>query len=288
MDENKWKSVEKSLDNIPSLSPTVTKVIAIANDLRSSPRDLLKVISLDPVLTGKVLKLINSAYFGIRTNITSLNRALIMLGVNTIKNLALSTAVLATMEVKEKDIPLDMDEFWTHSLGTAVGAKVLAAMMGVPETQREEYFISGLLHDIGKIPLLRFFPDDFRKNVASAEKHGVNLYEAEELNMSLTHGAIGAELGNRWRLTPSLIFTIEHHHDPMRPSEHKQINQCVFAANNYCKKHVIGASGNKIVEDQMDAVLADLHMTEADLEDAFSILKSDIQKARVFLQIAKE
>jgi len=286
MDDSKWKLIEKSLDKIPSLSPVVSKVVNIANDINASPRDLMKVISLDPILTGKVLKLVNSAYFGIRSEITSLNRALIQLGVNTIKNLALSTAVMGALEVKEKNPPIKIDEFWKHSIGVAAGAKILARNLGTPENQLEEFFICGLLHDLGKIPMLRFFPEDFKAAMTISEQRDVNLCEAEELHYTTSHVIIGAALAERWRLLGAPKFVIAHHHDPLRPSDHKHINQLIFIANNYCKLNSVGISGNLFVEPMYDMVLNLLEIGTEQVDEWFEDLSIEIMKAKVFLNIA--
>ena len=97
-DESRLQVIRDYIDRMPSLSTTVTKVLEVCNKPNTAPNDLNKVISLDPVLTGNVLKLINSAYYSLPNQITSLARAIIMLGINTVKNLALSTAILGTLK----------------------------------------------------------------------------------------------------------------------------------------------------------------------------------------------
>jgi HD-like signal output (HDOD) protein len=145
--------IKASIDKMPSLPTTVTKILEICNNPKTSPADLNKVISLDPVLMGKVMKLINSAYYGLSQEVTSLVRAIIMLGINTVKNLALSTAVLGTLGKANQFQALNMEGFWRHSLCVGVTAKLIAKKRKIDPRLFEEYFIAGLLHDIGKIPL---------------------------------------------------------------------------------------------------------------------------------------
>ena len=118
------RKVRDYIVSMPSLPTTVAKVMEVCNNPRTSPTDLDKVISLDPVLMGKVLKLINSAYYGLQNQVTSLVRAIIMLGVNTVKNLALSTAVLDRLADKSGFRALNMEGFWRHSLGVGVVANL--------------------------------------------------------------------------------------------------------------------------------------------------------------------
>src|SRR5512136_2738351 len=145
--------IQGYISRMPSLPITVSKILQICNDPRTSPVDLNQVISLDPVLMGRVMKLINSAYYSLPNQITSLVRAIIMLGINTVKNLALSTAVLGNLGKKSNFQALNIDGFWRHSLCVGVAAKLVAAKRKRDAKQLEEYFVSGLLHDIGKIPL---------------------------------------------------------------------------------------------------------------------------------------
>ena len=137
-------TIKDYIDRMPSLSTTVTKVLEVCNTPNTSPNDLNRVISLDPVLTGQVLKLINSAYYSLPNQISSLARAIIMLGLNTVKNLALSTAVIGTLGKQESFKSLPMDSFWAHSICVGVTAKLLAGMKNVPTSEREEYFVAGM------------------------------------------------------------------------------------------------------------------------------------------------
>src|SRR5215510_8312698 len=120
------KALKDYIKNMPSLPTSVTKVLEICNNPQTSPADLNHVISLDPVLVGRVLKLINSAYYGLGQPVTNLARAIIMLGINTVKNLALSTAVMGQLTTGKKSHGLDMEGFWRHSLCVGVAAKLLA------------------------------------------------------------------------------------------------------------------------------------------------------------------
>src|SRR5512136_3225388 len=145
--------IQTYINKMPSLPITVAKILEVCINPKTSPSDLNQVIALDPVLMGRVMKLINSAYYSLNNQITSLVRAIIMLGINTVKNLALSTAVLGNLSSKKNFQALNIDGFWRHSLCVGVTAKLIAAKRKRDAKQLEEYFVSGLLHDIGKIPL---------------------------------------------------------------------------------------------------------------------------------------
>ena len=132
--ENFSQKIQDYIDRMPSLSTTVTKVLEVCNSPNASANDLNRVISLDPVLTGHVLKLINSAYYSLPNQISSLARAIIMLGLNTVKNLALSTAVIGALGKKSSFTTLPMDAFWAHSICVGVTAKAMAVARNVPSS----------------------------------------------------------------------------------------------------------------------------------------------------------
>jgi len=155
--------VAEAIQKMPNLSPTVAKVLALVNDPNSSARDLIRIIQVDPVLTGKVLALCNSAYFGIPTKVTSVARATILLGMNTIKNLALTTAVLALFSKAPRRACFDSAAFWKHSLGCAVGSQLIAYKMALNRALQEEFFIAGLLHEAGRLVIVHQLPEKQRK-----------------------------------------------------------------------------------------------------------------------------
>ena len=137
----------KMLDKIPQFSVSVSKVITLSGDPNAPPKEIIHAISLDPELTARVLKLINSSYFGVTSKIVSLQRAVVMLGMNTIKNVAISTSVLSKIKLRGNFKWYSNSEFWEHCLACAVASKMIAAKIGVSVQQREEFFIAGLLHD---------------------------------------------------------------------------------------------------------------------------------------------
>ncbi|NPU84706.1 MAG: HDOD domain-containing protein [Syntrophaceae bacterium] len=217
---DRLKQVEAYIGRMPSLSTTVAKVLDICNRPDTSPNDLNRVIALDPVLTGRVLHLINSAYYSLPDEVTSLTRAIIVLGVNTVKNLALSTAILEALSGGGNSRALSMDEFWTHSIGVGVIAKSLAAMKGVPAIRREEYFVAGLLHDLGKIPLNVVFPEDYRRVVALLEEGTAGSSSAaEEQILGLDHARIGALIADKWKQTEAMREVMRCHHTPSAAKE---------------------------------------------------------------------
>ncbi|MEW6500385.1 MAG: HDOD domain-containing protein [Thermodesulfobacteriota bacterium] len=284
------KRIQKHIDRMPSLSTTVTKVLEICNRPDTSPNDLNRVISLDPVLTGQVLKLINSAYYSLPNQVSSLARAIIMLGLNTVKNLALSTAILGTVGREEAFQSLAMDAFWTHSLCVGVTAKQLAIRARVPRDQQEEYFVAGLLHDLGKIPLNNCFAQEYRQAQELAILEEKPLCRAETTLMGIDHGQVGRMIGEKWQLSENLVALLAHHHEPeAAPAESRGLVQIALLANAYANVNQIGSAGDRHPDRrQADAVAAELGIAWGELAELDETVRQEIDKAQVFLKVAKE
>jgi len=285
MNERKTKldKIRVFVDKMPSLSTTVSKVMEICSRVDTSPNDLNKVISLDPVLTGQVLKLINSAYYSLVNKVTSLTRAIIMLGLNTVKNLALSTAVIRCVGQAKKSKALPIKDFWAHSIGVGVMAKLLAAERGLPLAEREEYFVAGLLHDLGKIP----FGDEYTEVLAQVNKEQEPLVQLEKKYLEIDHEEIGEMIASKWKLNAVITDAICHHHSPeLAEPDHQALVATVALADFYICLFDIGYAGNRYPDESQLAPLLDLcgleWPTVAGLSEA---VDAEIRKAEIFLQV---
>jgi putative nucleotidyltransferase with HDIG domain len=288
MNDNRVPALKSYIEKMPSLPTTVTKIMEICNDPRTSPADLNRVISLDPVLMGKVMRLINSAYYGLSQEITSLVRAIIMLGINTVKNLALSTAILGTLGNKADFQALNMDGFWRHSLGVGVTAKLIAKHRKVDPKTLEEYFIAGLLHDIGKIPLNNRFPQDYVAAMGISDRDNSPLFAAESEMMGLNHAQVGDLILKAWNLDESIQDVVLHHHKPEGyKGPHKEKLYTVVLANYFANDFEIGFSGDRYPSPPHPGICQALKVTMETLEDMEDQVKQEIERASIFLKLAK-
>jgi HD-like signal output (HDOD) protein len=226
-------------ENMPSLSPTASKVMELANDMNCPTAELTKVIKLDPVLSAKVLRLVNSSYFALSNTIVSLEKAVILLGLNTIKNLALSAAILSQMERREQTEAFDGEAFWRHSLGVGSAAKLIARERGVDPRKLEDFFIAGLLHDLGLLVESHLFPREIGRIVRVAAERGL-LDAEEEILGGMGHCVIGKLLADRWHLSPDLAKVMALHHTPRLEEADTELNLTICLANVLCKNYRIG------------------------------------------------
>jgi putative nucleotidyltransferase with HDIG domain len=279
------RKIEEYIGNMPSLPTTVAKVLEVCNNPQTSPADLNHVISLDPVLVGRVLKLINSAYYGLGQQVTNLVRAIIMLGINTVKNLALSSAVMGNLSSKKDAEGLNMEGFWRHSLCVGVAAKLLAKKRGIDSKQTEEYFTAGLLHDIGKIPLNAVLAKEYVLTVGIADRERISLFRAEDKTLGLNHCGTGAMIVNAWKLAGPVGDTIMHHHAWTEYSgAHKDMLYTIVAANRFASMAEIGFSGDRYPE-KTGGIWETLGVEKDVFDDSEKTVNEEIEKAKVFLKL---
>jgi putative nucleotidyltransferase with HDIG domain len=285
MDEALIRKIYDYLRTMPSLPPTMAKVLEVCNDPRSSPAELNRVISLDPVLVGKVLKLINSAYYSPEHRITHLVRAIIMLGLNTVKNLALSSAVMNNLAATGA-LSLNMEGFWRHSLCVGVASKLLAEKRGIDPKNHEEYFTAGLLHDIGKIPMTQVLYDEYLQVINTADIEHLPLYLAERQRLGFNHCWVGDVIVQAWKLEGAVGDTIlDHHTCAEYQGPHQDILYSVVAANHFAAVSEIGFSGDRHPEKCEDVIWESLGVGQEVFDELSPRVNEEIEKAQVFLRI---
>jgi putative nucleotidyltransferase with HDIG domain len=277
------REIERFIEKMPSLSTTVGKVMEICSRTDASPNELNKVISLDPVLTGQVLKLINSAYYSLVNKVTSLTRAITMLGMNTVKNMALSTAIIRTVAGAKKSKALPTSKFWAHSIGAGVSAKLLGEAKGLSIQEREELFLGGLLHDLGKVP----FGDEYIEALNIARYEQLPLKEVELDVMGIDHQEVGLMIADKWKLNQVITRCIGYHHDTdTLTGESRQQVALIALGNIYTNILDHGYAGDPFPKvDQLDALLKSVGLSWDEYGGIGARVIEEIEKAEIFLKI---
>jgi HD-like signal output (HDOD) protein len=270
-----------SVEKIPAFPRSVHQVQKLSSDINCNPAELVKVIEHDPVLVLKILKMVNSSYFGLAKKITSVNHAMLYIGLNTVKNLALSIATIGTMPNKN-EAGFAMDVFLIHSLSTAVVSRMLARQSGVPENDLSDYFLSGLLHDFGKILLARYLPKEYKETLKIAKEETVPLFEVEKEVFGVNHATIGSLLVGKWQLPENLNEVLKHHHD--NTGDNSQMGNFVAAADQISKELKIGYSGDNVIEQMPQKVLAQFGGDIGQVILSLGDIRAEVDKAMVFAQ----
>ena len=192
-----------NVKNLPTISSISIKVNELLESPTSNAEDFDAVISQDPALTAKLLKLVNSAFYSLSYKIESISRAVAIVGFKQIRELVTTIAVIDAFKGFENDFT-DITEFWGYSLGCGIAGRILAVYRRVPNL--EIFFTAGLLHDVGKLVLLSHNPNEYKDVIKRCEMEGAMGFESETAVFGFTHCDVGAELCRRWN-HPEAIFT---------------------------------------------------------------------------------
>lgn len=214
---------------LPSLPDTTVKVLKMTDDPSASARSISNAISVDVALTSKVLKIANSAYYGMPRSVATINEAVLILGMQALRNLALAASTYDMLRRELSGYNLAVGELWNHSISCAVAAQIIASRkrLGRPE----EAFVAGLLHDVGKVVLNVHVSSQFQAIMAISELDAIPFYDAEKLILGFDHAEVGSKVAEHWNLPSSLCDAIAGHHHPLSEEKVSWLTAAVYAAN---------------------------------------------------------
>ncbi len=239
------QQVYSRIEELPTLPVVVPKLINLIEDEKSDASGVTEIISHDPALTAKILKVANSAYYGFSQKITELEHAVALLGFNMVKSLALSIGVIRSFPEGKDTEYFSHDGLWLHSLTVAAIMNELAKKHAGKNINKS-LFIIGLLHDIGKLVFDQFFHDDFQKAIKFAnENDKVKLHDAELEVIGIDHCELAGILLERWNFPPGIMNPIKYHHLRELPHDTSAIDVSLLRISNILAQGMnIGAEGN--------------------------------------------
>lgn len=229
--------IEK-IESLPTIPPTLKKILSVIEDPRVSLQKITDFVSSDPTLTARILKMVNSPVYGFPGRISSVSHAMVILGLNAVKGLLLGVSVF---EIMQKS----MIGLWEHSLSTAIFARIIAIKKELPSP--EEISIAGLLHDIGKVILIMAFKDDYLKLINSVEEKENFLYEIERQHFGITHAEVGGIIAKKWNFPLKLVEPIMYHHRPQLAEKYQKETAVVHLSNILTLARGVGYSGEIFV-----------------------------------------
>jgi putative nucleotidyltransferase with HDIG domain len=270
------------VEKMPAFPKSVQQVVQLTSDINASAKDIVRVIECDPVMTVKILKAINSSFYGLPQKVTSVQRAVVHIGLNTIKNIALGVAAMGMLNPDNK-AHFNTSNFLLHSLTTAAISKMLAERIGLSSTVCSDCFVAGLLHDFGKVVFAEFMPAEFKLALEKSKEHRLPLHQTELEFIGLNHSQAGKMLAEKWELSDLLIDAIANHHE----LDHSPnvLRDCVFAANQISKQMQFGDGGNPLIEAFPESIVTRFGLTLADMCDSLGDLESVKTEAQSFINL---
>ncbi|MCL2845405.1 MAG: HDOD domain-containing protein [Chitinivibrionia bacterium] len=242
---DKIKNIASKVANLPTLPTVVAKLLDLVDNPATRTETLAKLISSDPSLTAKILKTANSEYYGLSGEISTVDTAIVVMGYAAVKEMGLSLTVFDNFKNIGALNRFDMQKHWEHSVGVGITARAIARTY-LPE-DGAELFVAGLLHDIGKMILAQYMPQDFCDVLDFAEKNGVSFFEAEQKILGVMHAEIGYMIAQRWNLPEKIGKIIRYHHNPTEaPLNFRAQAAVINVADAICHLSKIGSQNHLI------------------------------------------
>jgi HD-like signal output (HDOD) protein len=277
------QSAINEIGEIATLPEVTVKIIQIVENPKSTARDLHDVIRNDPALAARILKVVNSAFYGLPGQIGSVDRAIVLLGLSAVKNIAIAASMTRLFQGGAQVEGFNALELWRHSITVGVAARLITAAQGRPSV--EESFLAGLIHDLGLLVVRQVFPRKMADVLSRLKMSKSTFIELENEIIGADHQTFGMALATKWRFPRPICAAIGYHHAPGGlAAEYRELPMLVYVADHLACKAGIGFSAtgrNQTFDSQiMDA----LHITEANIEQIEAALPEQVSAAEAIFR----
>jgi HD-like signal output (HDOD) protein len=277
------KNIE-NISSIPTLPTVIERLTRLLQNPKTSAEEVGKAITTDQALASKVLKLVNSAFYGFPGRISTITHAIVILGFSTVKNVVLTASIFDAFRGKgDDDVGFDLEGFWLHSI--ACGAASLSIAKQIGNSEKEECFIAGLIHDLGKLIMCRYLPREFDIALKDCSTNEQLLYESECALFSETHQEVGGFLTERWNLPVNLQNAVKYHHTSSPSHEYYITTAIVHCADILVRALDFGNGGDLKIPAVSEHVWKSLGLDSVDLGALLENIQQEVEKASVFLQL---
>lgn len=267
--------------DISSLPEITTRIVQVVEDPKSTAQDMHDVVRNDPALASKILKVVNSAFYGLPSQIASLDRAIVMLGLSAVKNVALAASLARLFRPGTISERFSARDLWTHCISVGVCARLLAEKAHLSP---EEAFVAGLVHDMGLLVEFQLFPGKLKQAVDQCEQSGQPFTAIETAVIGADHQAFGAALATKWKFPPTLRSVIGYHHNPVAlQPEARRFVTLVHVADTICCHNEFGFYVTGRHQEVTDELLGVIGVSEAQVGELLEILTSRIEEAERIL-----
>lgn len=266
---------------LPPLPDTIHRLVTVVGNPSSSLAQIVDTIRYDQVLTSEVLRLCNSAYFGLSRTVECLDDAVRLLGTVKVLQLVIAAHARAMLSQPQAGYGLPAGALWLHSVGVAAGAQLLARPMRL--AQPGLLFTAGLLHDVGKVVLNEFVATEYAEIARRVSQQRCSFVEAEQEVLGFTHPEIGGRLAEAWNLPSSIVSCIRYHHDPETTPEPAPLVDAIHLADSVCILLGVGAGDDGLSYRVRPAVLERYALNQSDLETVGADVIAEVKSVQALL-----
>lgn len=278
--EQTMKAVVDGIDKVPTLPAVLSKIINVLEDPKSNVGHVSRLISTDQAMSARILKIVNSAFYGFTRQISTVNQAIVILGFNAVKSLALSATVVQIFGSKESD-GFDLRGFWEHSIASGVFADAVARKINYPLP--EECFCAAVLHGVGKVVLDQHMHAKFVEAVRLAKQKKVPLQLAEQQILKMDHCRVGAMLAEKWKLPLSLQESIQYYPHPENAKISPVQVSLVHMGHYIAREMVCGDPGDGAKPFCAKSAVETLKLTSADIDAFLGGAKKELSRVEDIL-----
>ncbi|MDR4496504.1 MAG: HDOD domain-containing protein [Candidatus Scalindua sp.] len=265
------------IKELPPLPQSIPRILEITRRTDSSAQDLARVFELDPTLTASILKLANSSYYGFNREISTISHAIVCLGFDTIKSIALTASTQNMLNDGLFAYKLEKGMLWQHSTTCATCARMIAQRIKYKDC--EEAYVAGLLHDIGKIILSSFAEEQYDQILEKTKDNKTPFNIAELEVLGYDHPQIGGKIIEKWNLPPVLVEAVQFHHQPEKAVENKTLTYIIHLADAICDMLGIGLGSDGLMYVFEKNTFTVLGLSEDEGESIMSELVDKIQSS---------
>jgi putative nucleotidyltransferase with HDIG domain len=262
---------------INSLPEITTRIVEVVEDPKSTAQHMHDIVKNDPALAAKILKVVNSAFYGLPSQISSLDRAIVMLGLTAVKNIALAASLSRLFRPGQISERFAARDLWEHCIAVGVCARLLAQSGG----QSEEAFVAGLVHDMGLLVEYQLFPEQLKEVADGCMAQPQDFCAAEKEIVGADHQMFGAALASKWKFPPGLRYAIAFHHNPERlKAEFRRLVGIIRIADVICCQNEIGFFLTAQGQDVTDEMLQLAGITEQQVAEMLEVLPERIEETK--------
>ncbi|HYE07576.1 MAG TPA: HDOD domain-containing protein [Planctomycetota bacterium] len=276
-----FRQIVDRVHTVPSLPEVVTQVCRLINDPSSNAAQVHDIVKKDAAMAAKILRMVNSVYYGLGQPVNDLEQALVIVGFKTIRSIALSISVINMFQ--QQNACFSMKAFWTHSAVSAAICRLLAGRTKICDP--ELAFVIGLLKDIGKLVLVENAPDECRAVIAVAKEFQYPFHRAAREVLQTNDAEIGAWLCEKWQLDPAIIEAVRDQYDLTREERRPLVAMCQFV-DYLCGLKNIKVSGDCGRPELDPQVWDHLGLDKTALVEVLSVVNDEVDNARQLLQLA--
>ncbi|MBN1764504.1 MAG: HDOD domain-containing protein [Sedimentisphaerales bacterium] len=270
---------------IATLPEVTMRIVEVVQDPRSTASDLHKIVRNDPALSARVLRVVNSAFYGLPGQIGSIDRAIMLLGLNAVKNIAIAASIGKMFKSSVICDDFSGKDLWTHSVAVGATNKLITSSIGL--ALPDEAFLAGLIHDIGLVAVMQCHGQKIPEIIDLA-KGGVSFVKAEEKVLGADHQEIGSALTAKWKFPRSFQYVTGYHHNPTNlAQENRLLSVVTYVSDVMCAQRDIGISivvETDIDEAQFDKLIAEIGISQEQLNQIGDHIEKELEIVRALIE----